>query len=67
MKLKTLKDIKIDIKSKKVLEEVVKEWIKRLESDHPYENEDPLLSMDQYVKGQIDWINQFFNLNKKNK
>ena len=38
------------------------EWIKKLQSDHPYESGDKVFNMDQYIKGQIDWIKQFFNI-----
>lgn len=39
-------------------------WVRRLKLDHPYETNDEIFTMDQYIKGQIDWIMNFFNLSE---
>ncbi|KKK86966.1 hypothetical protein LCGC14_2757950, partial [marine sediment metagenome] len=63
--LKTLKDLDIFKTYKKLLKQEAIKRIKKLQSDHPYESGDEVLNMDQYIKGQIDWITQFFNLTEK--
>ena len=44
-----------------IKQEAIK-WIKQLQTDHPYESKHAILTMDQYIKGQIDWIKLFFNI-----
>ena len=51
--------------SKQELKQEAIAWIKQLESDHPYETDDPIFTMDSYIKGQTDWIKMFFNLTEE--
>jgi hypothetical protein len=69
MTLKTLKDLQKELEWKldtyvALRQEAIK-WINKLQSDHPYVAEDPVLTMDQYIKGQVDWIKQFFNITEE--
>ena len=73
MTLKTLKDLELKEEINTVgneifmetIKEEAKKWMKQLKIDHPYESEDAVFTMDQYIKGQIDFIKTFFNLEEE--